>query len=156
MSNLKRWIRERVGITLYLLTKYPGTFSVGQCFSKCGRWTSSINIIWKFVRTKIWWTHPRPFESETRGGVTEQSPVGLLRTKAFLCSPFLVCRKWASFSLYGLPCVWGGRFRQLLIRRGRECKDEGATVKKQEYSHGTGSWCIFSRDIHNDIGILYI
>ena len=32
--------------------------------------------------------------------VTEQGPVGLLGTEAFLGSPFLVFRKWASFSLH--------------------------------------------------------
>ena len=35
--------------------------------------------------------------------VTEQGPVKLLGTKAFLCPPFLVLWKWASFSLHGLP-----------------------------------------------------
>ena len=36
-----------------------------------------------------------------RGSVTELGPVGLLDTKAFLCSPFL--RKQASSSLHDLP-----------------------------------------------------
>ena len=50
---------------------------------------------------------------------TQQDPVGLLGTKAFLCPPFLVFRKWASFSLHDLPRAPRGRFRQLLIRKGR-------------------------------------
>ena len=34
---------------------------------------------------------------------TEPGAVGLLGTKAFPCPPFLVFRKWASFSLHDLP-----------------------------------------------------
>ena len=37
--------------------------------------------------------------------VTDQGPVELLGAKAFLCPPFLVLRKWASFSLHGLPSL---------------------------------------------------
>ena len=43
-----------------------------------------------------------------------------LGTKAFLCPSFLVLRKWASFSFHDLPWVPRDRFRQLLIKEGRE------------------------------------
>ena len=71
---------------------------------------------------------------------TEQDPVGLLGTNAFLCSPFLVLRKSASFSLHGLPWVTRDRFRQLLIREERGCKDNGGRVKQQKDSLGAESW----------------
>ena len=32
-----------------------------------------------------------------------KGPVDLLGTKASLCPPFLIFRKWASFNLHGLP-----------------------------------------------------
>ena len=34
---------------------------------------------------------------------TQQVPMGLLGTKAFLCPPFLVLGKWASFNHLDLP-----------------------------------------------------
>ena len=61
----------------------------------------------------------------------EQDPVGLLGTKAFVCPPFLVFRKEASFSLQDLPWVPKGRFKQWLIREGRGCGDKEGAVEKQ-------------------------
>ena len=56
---------------------------------------------------------------------TDQDPVGLQGTKAFLCTPFLVCRKYASFSLHDLPWITKGRFKQLLIRKGGDSETRG-------------------------------
>jgi len=84
--------------------------------------------------------------------ITKQGSLGLLGTKAFLCPPLLVFRIWASFSLHDLPCAPRGRFRQMLIREGRGCKDKGGGVKKQCYSLGAGSWFL-SRDTRDDVGI---
>ena len=72
---------------------------------------------------------------------------------AFLCPPFLVLRKWAWFSLHGLPWVPRGRFGQLLIREGRGCRDQGGAVKKQgstALGQGPGS---LSREAQNNTGV---
>ena len=60
---------------------------------------------------------------------TEQDPVGLLGMEAFLCPHFLF--EEIGFNLRDLPCVPKGRFKPLLIKEGRRCKDEGGAVKKQ-------------------------
>ena len=44
------------------------------------------------------------------------------------------------FSLHDLPCAPKGRFKQLLIREGRGCRDKAGAVKKQQCSLGTESW----------------
>ena len=82
----------------------------------------------------------------------KQSPVGFLGTKSFLCSPFLIFRKLASFNLHGLPCVPRGRFRQLLMEEGRQGNDEEEPNNSTALGQDPGS---SSRDTHNDVGILY-
>ena len=59
-------------------------------------------------------------------GVTEtqQDVVGLLGTEAFLGPPFLDHRKWASFSLQGLPWIPKGRSKQLEKGGGAETRQE--------------------------------
>ena len=57
--------------------------------------------------------------------------VTLLDTKAFLLLSFLVCRKKAPFSLYNFPWIPKGRFKQLLIRERRGCRDKGGVFWKQ-------------------------
>ena len=60
-----------------------------------------------------------------------QDPVGFLGTKTFLYPPFLGYRKQTLFSLHDLPWVPMVRFKQLLIREGRACRDKGGAVQKQ-------------------------
>ena len=55
----------------------------------------------------------------SQGPETQQDPMGLPGTKVFLCTPFCLNRKWASFSLQDLPGVPTERFKQLLIREGK-------------------------------------
>ena len=50
---------------------------------------------------------------------TQQEPVGLLYTEDFL------------FSLHDLPWAPKGRFKQLLIKEGEKCTDEGGAVKNE-------------------------
>ena len=66
---------------------------------------------------------------------TERDPVGFLGTRAFL------------FGLHDLPSVPKGRFKQLLIREGRGCRDKGEAVKKQQGCLGAGSWLLLKRYI---------
>ena len=61
---------------------------------------------------------------------TDQDPVELLDRRVSLCLPFLDHRKQASFSLHGLPRAPMGRFKQLLTREVRGCRDKGEAVKK--------------------------
>lgn len=42
-------------------------FDAEQRFSVCSPWTSSISVIWEFVRNTNLWPQPRPIESETVG-----------------------------------------------------------------------------------------
>ena len=49
---------------------------------------------------------------------TGHSSMGFLGTRAFLCPPLFVLRKWTSFSHHDLPQVPRDRFRQVLIREG--------------------------------------
>ena len=56
-------------------------------------------------------------------------PYGTPRYRSM--SLFLVCKKKASFSFHELPWVPKGRFKQLLIREGRECRNKEGAVKKQ-------------------------
>ena len=63
----------------------------------------------------------------------------LLGTKAFL---------------WPLPWVPKCRFKQLLIREGRGCRDQGRAVKKQQCSLGAGSW-LPSRDTQNNTFALF-
>ena len=60
-----------------------------------------------------------------------------LEYKSAVCSPFLICRIQASFSLLDLPWVPKGGFKQLLIREGREYRKRGEI--KQWYSLEIGS-----------------
>ena len=81
---------------------------------------------------------------------TKQDPVGLLATKAFLCSPFLDYRKWASFSLHKLPWVATGTFK-LLSRGGRgdaETREEQSGNNSAALGQSPGSP---SRDTRNNI-----
>ena len=69
-------------------------------------------------------------------------------------SPFLIFRKWASFSLQDVPWVPRGRFRQLLIREGRDAE----TREEQSRNNSTALWQgpgSLSRDIRNGIFTLY-
>ena len=86
---------------------------------------------------------------------TEQGSVELLGTKAFLCPPFLVLRKWVWFSRYDLPWVPRDRFRQLLIEEGRGCKDKEERSRSNSTSLGQDPGSLL-RDTHNNIGILYV
>ena len=76
--------------------------------------------------------------------------MGLLGTKALLCPPFLVFRKWASFTLHGFPC-------QILADQRK-----GGDAKTREEQPSNNSTALgrdpdsHSRDTHNDGGILYI
>ena len=63
------------------------------------------------------------------GSETKQGPGGLLGTSLSMCP--ISCFSGISFSLHELPRVPKGRFRQLLIREGRGCRDRRGTVKKQ-------------------------
>lgn len=58
-----------------------------------------------------------------------KAPVGLLGTEALLSS----VSSGQDSSLHDLPRVPKGRFQQLLIREGRECRNKGETAKEQ--------WC---------------
>ena len=58
--------------------------------------------------------------------------------EVFLCPQFLVCRKYVSYKLHDLPWVPKGRFKHLLIRKGRECGGKRGAVRKQWYSLGQG------------------
>ena len=64
-------------------------------------------------------------------------------TKAFLCPLVSICRRWVSSSLHDLPWVPTGRFKQLLIREGKGCRDKGRAVKKRYCSLGKGFWFPF-------------
>ena len=60
--------------------------------------------------------------------------------------PFLARRKQASISLLDFPSVPNGRFKQLLIREQRWCRDTGGAVKEQQCSLGAGSWCLLKEN----------
>ena len=84
----------------------------------CG-WPSLISVRFS------WPDEERQARHELAGGMeTQQDPVGLLGTKAFLGPPFLDYRKWASFSLQDLPCVPKGRYKQLETGGGVETRQE--------------------------------
>ena len=70
-------------------------------------------------------------------------PVGLLSTKAFLCAPFLVFKKWASFSLPGLLWVPKDGFRQFWSGNKGDAKTRGNSQAKIR-----GTIQVFSQGIH--------
>ena len=75
---------------------------------------------------------------------------GTLCMEAFLGPQFLVCRKYVSCRFHDLPWVPKGRFKQLLIRKGRGCGEKRGAVRKQWCSLGQGSG-IPSSETHNNI-----
>ena len=75
------------------------------------------------------------FQKRNREHWNWAGPCGVPKYKSFLCSLFLVCRKWASFSLPDLPCVPTGRFKQLIMREWMENKNKGRVIKKQGRSN---------------------
>ena len=64
--------------------------------------------------------------------------MGLLGTKAFLCPPFLVSRKWASFSIHALPAP-KEQVQTVAEQGSGGGKGERGTVKKK-FSLGPESW----------------
>lgn len=60
---------------------------------------------------------------------TEQDPVGFLSTDGFLCPPFLVYREHTQAPMT-FP-EFKGKFKQLLIRRGKGCGTKKKTAKRQ-------------------------
>ena len=74
--------------------------------------------------------------------------------RSFSVSHFLFFRKWASFSLHSPPWVPRGKFRQLLIRKGRRCKDKGGQSSNISIDLGQDPDSM-SRDTHKDVGILH-
>ena len=75
------------------------------------------------------------------GADTKQGPRGLLGTKPFFVPHFFDYRKQPSFSLHGLPWVPMCRFKQLLIREGKdERQGEANSQEKQWCSPGARSW----------------
>ena len=95
----------------------------------------------------------RKQDKSPQGSVAEPGPIGLLGTKAFLCPPCLILRKWASFSLHGLPWVQG-QVQTVADqeREGRQTREEQSRNNRTALGQDPGS---FSRDIHNNGGILY-
>ena len=81
--------------------------------------------------------------------------MGLLGTKAFLCPPFLVFRKWVLIQLPWPSLSSQGRFRQLLIREGGDAK-----TREEQSSNSTAALRQnpgpISRDRHKDVGILHL
>lgn len=57
-------------------------------------------------------------------------------TSSFFIPYSLFFRKWASFTFLGFPWVPKDRFKQLLIRKGRESRNNGGTNKKPKCSLG--------------------
>lgn len=48
-----------------LQPRVPGVARVEPCYSKCGQWTNSTDIIGELVEMQYLWPHPRPSESES-------------------------------------------------------------------------------------------
>ena len=65
------------------------------------------------------------------GNVTEQGPVGSWAQKPFHVPYFLLLGIERHSASMAFPVLQGGRFRLLLIREERECRDRGGTVKQQ-------------------------
>ena len=68
----------------------------------------------------------------------KQGPLGLLGTKTFCVPHFFDYRKQPSFSLHDCPWVTKGRFKQLLIRKGR-----GWKIKEKQSWAALGQGSVF-------------
>ena len=79
------------------------------------------------------------FPSDCRGANWYRAgPVGLPGTKTFCVPHFFDYRKQPSFSLHDCPWVTKGRFKQLLIRKGR-----GWKIKEKQSWAALGQGSVF-------------
>lgn len=85
--------------------------------------------------------------------IIKQGSAGVLGVKAFLCSPFLVFRNWASFSLHGLPSISKGQVQEVTLS-GKEVNPHTREEQLRNSSTASGQDPgSFPRDTRKGVGI---
>ena len=77
-------------------------------------------------------------------------PCGISRHTSLSVSS-ISCFWGISLSLHDIPGVPKGRFKQLLVREWRQCRDQGEAVKRQSCRLGALSWFLLKEYICNNI-----
>lgn len=79
---------------------------------------------------------------------TEQDPVQLLGTEAFLCTPFLVCREQTPTSMSVPECQWTNQGREGMQKQGRSSQET-----KVQLCGGGGQVLVLPQEIHITVSL---